>query len=137
MRTPIWVIDTNVLVSAALTSGGNCDRIVRAAIDGRARLAWSAPVLAEYREVLSRSKFKFSPQVVSSLLGVFAERDQVTPRSLDIRLPDPDDEIFMATAMVTPDQILITGNASHFPADLCLPVSVFTPIQALTLLTDH
>jgi putative PIN family toxin of toxin-antitoxin system len=137
MRKPTWLIDTNVLVSAALTSGGTCDRIVRAAIDGRMRLAWSAAVLAEYREVLSRSKFKFTPQVVSSLLMVLAERDQVTPRSLDIRLPDPDDEIFLATAMATPDQILITGNALHFPADLCMPVRVFTPIQALAWLADH
>jgi hypothetical protein len=51
-------------------------------------------------------------------------------------LPDPDDEIFLATAMATPDQILITGNASHFPADLCVPIRVFTPIQALGLLED-
>lgn len=137
MRNPVWVLDTNVLVSAALTSGGNCDQIVRAAVDGRLRLAWSTPVLAEYREVLSRSKFKFTPQVVTSLLIMFAERDQVTPRFIDIRLPDPDDEIFLAAAMATPDQMLITGNASHFPSDLCMPVRVFTPIQALALLAEH
>ena len=137
MRNPVWVIDTNILVSAALTSGGNFDRIIREVVDGRLRLAWSSPVLAEYREVLSRSKFKFTQQVVSSLLRVFAERDQVTPRSVDIRLPDPDDEIFLAAAMATPDQILITGNASHFPAELCMPVRVFTPIQALALLANH
>ena len=137
MRNPVWVIDTNILVSAALTSEGNCDRIIREVVDGRLRLAWSTPVLAEYREVLTRSKFKFTQQVVSSLLRVFAERDQVTPRSVDIRLPDPDDEIFLAAAMATPDQILITGNASHFPAELCMPVRVFTPIQALALLANH
>lgn len=137
MRIPIWVIDTNVLVSAALTSRGNCDRILRAVVDGGLRLAWSTPVLAEYREVLSRSKFKFTPQVVSSLLRVFAERDQVIPRSLDIRLPDPDDEIFLAAALATPDQILVTGNAAHFPDDLCMPVRVFTPNQAIGLLQDQ
>ena len=134
MKVPFWVIDTNVLVSAALTSGGNCDRIMRAAVEGRLRLAWSSPILTEYREVLSRSKFKFPPQVVSSLLQIFAERDQVTPRSLDLKLPDPDDEIILATAMASPDQILITGNAAHFPSNLCLPVRILNPIQAVGLL---
>jgi uncharacterized protein len=136
MRAPIWVLDTNVLVSAALTSGGNCDRIVRAAVDGRLRLAWSTPVLVEYREVLSRTKFKFTPQVVTSFLSVFGERDQVTPRSLDVRLPNPDDGIFLVAAMETTDQILITGNTSHFPADLCVPVRVFTASQALELIEN-
>jgi uncharacterized protein len=136
MRVPVWVIDTNVLVSAALTSGGTCDLIVRAAVDGRIRLSWSTPVLVEYREVLSRSKFKFTPQVVTALLSVFGERDQVNPRSLHVRLPDPDDEIFLAAAMATPDQILITGNAAHFPADPCAPVRILTPSQALELLAN-
>ena len=134
MRAPVWVIDTNVLVSAALTSGGTCDQVVRAAVDGRIRLSWSTPVLAEYREVLSRSKFKFTPEVVTSLLNLFVAMDQVTPRSLEVRLPDADDEVFLAAAMATPDQVLITGNAAHFPADLCVPVRIITPSQALELL---
>lgn len=134
MRVPDWVIDTNVLVSAALTSGGTCDLIVRAAVDGRIRLSWSTPVLAEYREVLSRSKFKFTPQVVTSLLSVFGERDQITPKHLEIRLPDEDDEIFLAAAMATPDQILVTGNTVHFPSEICVPVRILSPAQALELL---
>jgi putative PIN family toxin of toxin-antitoxin system len=134
MRVPVWVIDTNVLVSAALTSGGTCDLIVRAAVDGRIRLSWSTQVLVEYREVLSRSKFKFTPQVVTSLLNVFGERDQITPKHLEIRLPDEDDEIFLAAAMATPDQVLITGNAVHFPSGICVPARILSPAQALELL---
>lgn len=134
MSVPVWVIDTNVLVSAALTSGGTCDLIVRAAVDGRIRLSWSTPVLVEYREVLSRSKFKFTPQVVTSLLNVFGEKDQITPKHLEIRLPDEDDEIFLAAAMATPDQILVTGNAVHFPSEICVPVRILSPAQALELL---
>jgi putative PIN family toxin of toxin-antitoxin system len=136
MRVPHWVLDTNVVVSAALTAGGNCDRILRAAVDGRLRLAWSTMILAEYREVLSRSKFRFTPQGVTSLLSVFDERDQVTPKAHAVKLPNPDDEIFLAAAMATPDQILITGKTANFPSDLCRPVSIFTPAQALDLI-DH
>jgi putative PIN family toxin of toxin-antitoxin system len=134
MSAPAWVVDTNVLVSAALTAGGNCDRIVRAAVDGRIRLAWSAAVLAEYRAVLIRPKFRFSPPVVASLLATFGPADQVTPAPAP-RLPDPDDELFLATALATPDKILVTGNAAHFPPGICAPVRVFSPAQALKQLT--
>ena len=130
MSAPAWVIDTNVLVSAALTAGGNPDRIVRAAVDGRIRLAWSAITLAEYRMVLTRPKFGFSPAVVASLLAVFDPRDQVTPVAVG-GLPDPDDEAFLATAMATPDRVLVTGNGAHFPPAICQPVRILTPAQAL------
>lgn len=130
MNVPAWVIDTNVLISAALTTGGTCDRIVRAAVDGRISLAWSTPILAEYRAVLSRPKFKFSPAVVFPLLSVFAPSHQVMPGAA-ADLPDPDDGIFLATAMATSDQILATGNGAHFPAELCAPVQVLSAAEAL------
>ena len=133
MSVPVWVIDTNVLISAALSAGGKCDQIVREAVDGKIRLAWSAPMLVEYRAVLLRPKFKFSPPVVSSLLAVFGPTDQVSTKSAPA-LPDPDDEVFLGTALATADKILVTGNSAHFPADVCLPVKVLTPTQAVQLL---
>jgi len=131
--TPAWVIDTNVLVSAALSVGGTCDKILRTAVEGKIRLAWSAPILAEYREVLMRSKFGFSPHVVTSLLTVFAPGDQIGPGSAP-SLPDADDEIFLAAALATTDRILVTGNQVHFPADICAPVRVLSPAEAVRLL---
>lgn len=131
--TSAWVIDTNVVVSAALSAGGTCDRILRAAVEGKIRLAWSAPVLAEYRAVLLRPKFGFSPQVVASLLTLFSPNDQVSPRAAP-SLPDPDDEVFVAAALATIDRVLITGNQAHFPDDVCAPVQIFSPAEALLLL---
>jgi len=136
MSAPVWVIDTNVLISAALTSGGTCDQIMRAAIDGRIRLAWSAPVLAEYRAVLSRPKFRFSSPVVTALLAAFGPNDQVTPEPA-AALPDSTDEVFLATAMATTDKILVTGNGVHFPEAVCTPVQILTTAQALQRLTGH
>lgn len=136
MTAPLWVIDTNVLISAALTAGGTCDQIVRAAVDGRIRLAWSAPMLAEYKTVMSRPKFKFSPAVVASLLAVMGPGEQVTPKAAST-LPDPDDKVFLATAMATADKVLVTGNGAHFPADLCAPVQILTPAEAVQRLTRH
>ena len=130
---PVWVVDTNVVVSAALSAGGNCDKILRAAVAGEIRLAWSAPILAEYRAVLLRPKFSFSLQVVASLLTVFSPVDQVTPTTAP-PLPDSDDEVFLAAALATTDRVLVTGNQAHFPADVCAPVQVLSPAEAIRLL---
>jgi putative PIN family toxin of toxin-antitoxin system len=127
---PVWVLDTNVIVSAALTAGGTCDQVLRAAIAGRVTLAWSAPILAEYREVLLRPKFKLSSNAVSALLAAFDPANQV-PVGVASALPDSDDEVFLAAALVTTDQVLVTGNIAHFPAKLCRPVKVLTPSAAL------
>lgn len=133
MKPPVWVIDTNVLVSAALTAGGTCDQILRAAIAGRIHLAWNAPMLAEYRAVLLRPKFGFPRPMVASLLAAFDSAHQVSADPVPA-LPDPDDEVFLAAALATPDQILVTGNIAHFPAKTCHPTRVITPAAALKLL---
>lgn len=133
MNVSVWVLDTNVLVSAILTPGGNCDKILRAAIAGKIRLAWSSQMLVKYRQVLLRPKFKLTPPVVAAILTAFGPKDQATPVGAP-KLPDSDDEIFLATALNTPDQILITGNAVHFPKKICAPVQVLNPAQAVQIL---
>lgn len=128
-RPQTWVIDTNVLVSAVLTPGGTCDTILRAAVDGRIRLAWNASMLAEYRAVLLRPKFGLSPQTVAALLAAFGPVDQVSLRPAPA-LPDPDDEVFLSAALATADKILVTGNRAHFPTAICRPVRVLSPSEA-------
>ncbi len=126
---PVWVLDTNVVISAALTAGGTCDYLLRAAIAGQVRLAWSAPMLAEYRAVLLRPKFGFPRPLVTALLATFDLTHQV-PAGPAPALPDADDEVFLAAALATPDKILVTGNVAHFPAHLCHPIRILTPSEA-------
>jgi hypothetical protein len=80
--------------------------------------------------VLLRPKFGFSPQVVGSLLAVVGPSEQVVPGSAPT-LPDQGDEVFLAAALATADQVLVTGNSVHFPAEVCAPVDVLTPAEAL------
>ena len=54
----IAVLDTNVLVSALWTPNGKAAYIVNQAIAGRLKLCHDYRILTEYREVLSRPKFK-------------------------------------------------------------------------------
>jgi len=60
MDRPNWVLDTNVIVSAALSPAGICAELVRMATDGKFTLAWDNCILREYRDVLQRPKFKIA-----------------------------------------------------------------------------
>lgn len=51
------VLDTNILVSAGISAGGDCDQIVQAALRGEIRIVVSPGILDEYLDVLHRSKF--------------------------------------------------------------------------------
>ncbi len=60
------VIDTNILVSAALKPDGLQRTILLLAMTRPARLYVSAAILAEYREVLARPEFKTARAFASS-----------------------------------------------------------------------
>jgi uncharacterized protein YbjT (DUF2867 family) len=64
----ILVIDTNVLVSALLKADSAPATVVRSLLAGDALFAYDARILLEYRAVLSRPRFSFSPILVDQLL---------------------------------------------------------------------
>jgi len=131
---PRWVLDTNVLISAALTRGGTCDFVLQAIADGHIAAAWDYPLLAEYREVLARPRFRFSRPVQAELLGLF-DLSWHTPAAGPVPpLPDPHDEPLLAVALATPDLVLVTGNVKHYPPASRAGVAVLTPREALARL---
>lgn len=64
------VLDTNIIVSAALNKNGNEASVLRLVTDARVILFVSDEILAEYQAVLSRPKFRLgtesSPTIVKS-----------------------------------------------------------------------
>jgi len=131
--TPLWVIDTNVLVSAAITPGGVCDRVLQHAVKGTFRVAWDNSLLAEYRDVLGRPRFGLSWSAVRRLLSALPRTGYRKGVSLRLALPDPDDLMFAAVACATDERVVVTGNPRHFPkaAMRQLGVMVLSPRQAL------
>ena len=114
------VIDTNVLVSSLLSRKADAAtvRVVARALEGDIVPVYSTEVMAEYREVLSRPKFRFPPETVDYLLraverfGVLVE-----PTPTGTVLPDMSDVPFYEVAMETRSEgsWLVTGNGRHFP----------------------
>lgn len=128
------VLDTNILVSALLSPTGTCDRLLLAASHHAYRPVLTAEILAEYQEVLSRPHLGIQSATTQRLLNTLSDLAEVTaPPLLMVRLPDPDDLIFLSAAMAAHCP-LVTGNHRHFPAALCHPVPILSPAHALTRL---
>ena len=118
--TCLAVIDTNVLVSALLSSKDDAAtvQVVGRMITGEIIPLYSDVIMKEYREVLERKKFEFSPQKIEYLLS-FMERFGilVQARPIDIILPDMKDMPFYKVVMEKrlDGAYLVTGNMKHFP----------------------
>lgn len=124
------VVDTNVLVSGFLNPYGPPGAIVGLVASGDLTLCYDARVLAEYREVLLRPKFALAPAAVEDFLAqVESEGEPVTASPLAQHLPDRDDEPFLEAALAGRAECLVTGNAGHFPARLCLGMRVPSPAE--------
>ena len=124
------VLDTNVLVSGLISPFGPPGAIVRMVSSGSIILCLDARILAEYEEVLARSKFDFDPDAVAALLDYIDFRSEVVAAlPLTSRLPDPDDEPFLEVAVACHADGLVTGNTVHFPPELRAGAVVLTPTE--------
>lgn len=125
------VLDTNVLVSAALKPESDLARIVERVLLREVPIHVCASIVVEYREVLNRPKFRpkgFPPAWLPRLLQVaFHEAE---PASWLIPGPDADDLVFLALAKAT-GAVLVTGNLGHFPEAIRDGVDVCTPGEYL------
>ena len=111
------VVDTNVIVSAALSGTGKPAEIVRLISTGKLCLHFSEAILAEYTEVLSRSKFKISPEIQADIIMTIQDNGvMVSPATSTIPLPDGTDRKFYDAAREA-GATLITGNTKHFPME--------------------
>jgi putative PIN family toxin of toxin-antitoxin system len=115
------VIDTNVLVSALLSSHADAATvlIVEKIFSGEVIPLFSDEIITEYNEVLRRKKFPFSEATVRRLLQTiekFGER--VTPAQTGEVLPDMKDLPFYEVVIdkQNVDAYLVTGNMKHFPS---------------------
>ena len=110
------VLDTNVLVSAALKPEGPQRTAFLLAITRPARLYVSEPIVEEYGDVLARRELRIRRGARLQLLQLIKNRSSlVAPRHRLEVASDPDDNIFLECADAARADYLITGNLRHFP----------------------
>jgi putative PIN family toxin of toxin-antitoxin system len=128
------VIDTNVLVSAMLKWNSVPGHIIELVFDGLIVPVFSREIIEEYKEVLSRSKFHLSNDIVEDIIGSLTDSGIfVDGETQNMEFIDEKDRMFFEVVMEErkeEDAYLVTGNIRHFPVE----PFVVTPRQMLDII---
>ena len=110
------VIDTNVVVSAALKPEGLQRTVVLLAMTKPARWYVSDLIVSEYAMVRARPELKIRRSMRQQLLQLIKNHTRVvTPSRVAQVTSDPDDDIFVECADAARADYLVTGNQRYFP----------------------
>ena len=110
------VLDTNILVSAALRPYSLQRTVLLLALTKPARMYVSQEILAEYRIVLARPALKIAKGRQQQLLQLVRNRAHVVRPRYKLEVTgDPEDDKFLECADAARADYLITGNQRHFP----------------------
>ncbi len=131
------VLDTNIIVSAALKPDGLQRTVLLLAMTRPARLYVSTPILSEYRIVLSRREFKIRKGLRQQFLQQIENSSHLISPSRKIQVTiDPDDNIFLECADAARADYLVTGNLRHFPR-FWKQSKIVTSREFVTLIAPH
>ena len=126
------VIDTNVLVSALITKNPEAAtaKVVRLMLEHDFVPLYDEDIIAEYEDVLHRSKFPILKEMADALISFIIENGVESSRvNFAESMPDEDDRVFYELSLSQEDSFLVTGNMKHYP----MPPRVITPAQFLEI----
>lgn len=131
------VLDTDVLVSAALGPNDLERTAFMLAITEPARLYISQAILEEYRDVYGRAELKIRKAARRQLLQLIRNRRyRVKPSGRIDVTGDADDNKFLECADAARADYLIPGNRRHFPRHW-KKTKVITVRELVELVTPH
>jgi putative PIN family toxin of toxin-antitoxin system len=131
------VIDTNVVISAALKPDGLQRTVLLLAITKPARLYVSDAIVAEYREVLARPELKIRKGLRQQLLDLIKNQAQIVKPTRALQVAkDPDDDKFLECADAARADYLVTGNQRHFPK-FWKKTKVITSREFISIVAPH
>jgi len=124
------VLDTNVIISASLSSDGNPAKIIDLiTADENVKFYYSFEIFNEYVKVLSYSRFNFSELKKNHVLNLIVKYGiSINPIISNQPFTDESDRIFYDIAK-TANAYLITGNIKHYPSE----PFILTPAQFLEM----
>ena len=111
------VLDTNVVVSAFLSPAGKPAIILQLVLRHDLDICFNTAILAEYEQVLTRSKFagRVHQPAIQRFFDLMRDFGIQTISGLSqVNLPDETDRKFYDVAKAA-GAILVTGNKKHYP----------------------
>jgi hypothetical protein len=116
------VIDSNIFVSAVISSGGNPTKVFDLVRTGKIKMVTSFAILKEVREVLLyphiKKLHKFSQREVDKEVGRIMKFAKFTPEILRLKVvkDDPKDDKFIECAVEAKADFIVSGD--HHLKDL-------------------
>lgn len=112
---PRLVIDTNVFVSGLISGAGSPARVLRAIRDRKVIHLVSDPIMEEYLRVLEYPRIRKFKKVTDAFIADIAayllhHTERVELLSSIKLSPDPDDDVFLETAVDGRATQLVTGD---------------------------
>ena len=121
------VLDTNFLVSAAITPHGKVSIIMDLVNDGRLELFISPFILYEMDYVLARYGWD-QAKIKEALEAIKEVSEVIEPKvTIDIIKTDPPDNRILECAVAAKADVLVTGDRKHIR-----PLGTFRSIKILT-----
>ncbi len=113
-KPPRAVVDTNVLIAAAIKPTGTCRELLDAAVGLRWQPVLSPQLLSELETVMRRAKFssKLTEEAIQDFIAGLVDISEVVadPPSTATHTPDPDDDYLVALALAARVDLLVSGD---------------------------
>ena len=135
------ISDTNIIISAAVSSDGNPAKIFELILSGVIKNFISSEIINEIKEVMERDKikklvsFKDRQKIIENL-EKFSEK--VDPKvKLDIVKEDPKDNKFLECAVTAKIDYLISGDEHLLNLKEFKGVKILSPLEFIQLFESH
>lgn len=138
MNPPRIVLDTNVLFSALRSRLGVSFQLLKLVGQSRFSLHVSAPLIAEYVDVLKRGQLTLNHAQIDDIIDylcLHSEHHRIFYLWRPV-LKDPNDDFLLALAVKAQARI-VTWNIADFAKANTLGIEALTPLALLKELEKH
>jgi len=134
-----YALDTDVMVAALRSARGASRQLLLAALNRQFELLLSVPLMLEYEAVLTRPQHLAACGLSSVEIGHVLDDLAAVAKPVRLafrwrpRLPDPDDDMVLETAINGRASAIVTFNQRHFAdAGRSFNCAIIPPGAALT-----
>lgn len=128
------VLDTNIFISALALPGGQAEKAVLAAVEGRFELVISKPIIHEVLGVLAR-KFERDAEELARVAVFLAELgDVIHPRKAVRILRDEPDNRILECAHAARADVIVTGDRAMLALGQYMETRVMTLREFLDMI---
>lgn len=131
------VLDANIFISAFYW-GGNPQRIIDRIIEGIDRLFITNEILDEVADVMSRPKFKSSPEIIDTYIRTIEKTGKKIYIAGNVTgiSRDKDDDSKLECGMMCNADFIITGDNDLLVLEEYAGIQIITPKEYLEIITS-